>query len=140
MKNKKALLAKVLSYSILAFQAIFTLSTLPNFLSASDYKGIFILLALFAVTIVVIFFFPNLLSVMNNVPYRWSVLIVLLISAIMIVLTVSRLPLILDGISNRLADYVVVIGGGIFALVNLVAMLIPIGGSKSGSPPKDENL
>jgi len=140
MKNRKALLAKVLSYSILIFQAIFTLSTLPNFLSASDYSGIFLLIALYAVTIVVIFIFPNLHSVITNVPYRWSVLVVLFISAIMIVLAVSRLPIILDGFSNRLADHVVVIGGALFVLINLVAMLIPISASKSGSQPKDENL
>ena len=133
MRDRRIILAKVFSLSILTFQLIFLLSTLPNLLSTSDIVGVLMQLGFLLIMAFVVFVFPNLYKVILSVPYHWSVLVMTVISILMIVFAITRFPLIIHWQSNRLSDYTVVIGGGLFALTNVITILMTLGAADSGN-------
>jgi hypothetical protein len=129
MRDRRIILAKVFSFSILAFHLIFLLSTLPSLLSTSDIVGVLMQLGFLIIMAFVVFIFPNLNKVMLSVPYHWSVLVMTVISILMILFAITRFPLIIHWQS----DYTVVIGGGLFALTNVITILMTLGASDSGN-------
>jgi hypothetical protein len=133
MRDRRIILAKVFSLSILTFQLIFLLSTLPNLLSTPDIVGVLMQLGFLLIMAFVVFVFPNLYKVILSVPYHWSVLVMTVISILMILFAITRFPLIIHWQSHRLSDYTVVIGGGLFALTNVITILMTLGASDSGN-------
>ena len=123
MKNRKTFLAKVFSYSLIAFHTVFTFSVLPGFLADSDNLRALLLLAFLAVTFLILFVFPNLLKIMPNVSYRFNAIIVFALCVIFSSVAIPRMNFLLKGYSQRPSNYVIVIGMGLFVVINLAALL-----------------
>lgn len=84
------------------------------------------MLAFLAVTFLILFVFPNLLKIMPNVSYRFSAFIVLALCVIFSSVAIPRMNFLLKGYSQRPSNYVIVIGMGLFVLINLTALVLTV--------------
>jgi hypothetical protein len=127
VKDRRAFLAKVFSYTYLVFGAVGILSSLPRFTSTANRGGALLMIGFLAGTAVVIFLYPNMLKVLSGVPYWWEVAVVLALSALVAgfagVTRLSFARMDADPLT-KLSDYITVAAAGLFVLINIVAIII----------------
>jgi hypothetical protein len=137
MRDRRISLARIFSYGGMLFQAAFVISSLPDFVSEEDWGGMLLMVALLAVTAFALFVWPNLLNAMSIVPYRWGVAAVLALSVLFVGVAMAKLPIIFQGLAAEPSDYVAVFGSVLFALVNIVAILITAKAGDASEAKKD---
>jgi hypothetical protein len=124
MRDKREMLGKVFSFSSLAFLGTFFLVTTLRFLSSSFIVETIMMVGLMIIGLIIIFVYPNFQKVITTVPYRWGAVTVLAISLVFVGISMFRLPLIIDELMPSVTDYVAVIGSGLFAIANIITVIL----------------
>jgi uncharacterized membrane protein YhdT len=137
MKDRRGLIAKVFSYGFMTFQAAFFLTVLPRFISSGNWGATLLMVGFFIAITIMIFVYPNFTKVILGVPFRWGAAAVLTLSLIFTGVSLARLPIIFQGLAAEPSDYVAVFGSVLFALANIVAILLTARAHRGSEAKKD---
>ena len=137
MKDRRVILGKVFSYGALGFMCTYALGMMSWTIQRGDWWGLLILFGLVAVIAFQVFVFPKWPIAMARAPYGWTVAAAFLVSALILYLGTDELLSMLtryasypehaEIVKNPLRDlstYVTFAASGLFALANIVAILI----------------
>jgi hypothetical protein len=80
------------------------------------------MLAFFAGSVIVVLAYPGLPKSLARLHYRWAVTIIAAFSALVAGVALTRLPLLSLEQAAGLSDYVAIVGTGLFAATNLLAI------------------
>jgi hypothetical protein len=127
MKHRNVVLAGVASYALLGFDAVFTLASLPRFLSTRDWGSSAMMLGLMVLTGLVVFVYPKLPKVLAPIPYGWEVAVVSLLSALVLWVGLTRMFYALGGLDadpiSKGSDLIISAAASVALLANIVAIV-----------------